>query len=171
MIMLKQIFLAACILPILAVGQETKEATVVKSGAVEMKAVDERPAGVIILSPAMAKGDFDVAPAHPTCENSKGQERLDCTAAEVKKIIRSKMKEPGLDLKQWGTSAVSIMFAVNQYGEVKDVRIDHSGDPELSRNVMVALYDLPRFVPARKGEGNVSANMQVNYRYEELFPQ
>jgi hypothetical protein len=163
-------FLLALALPYAAMAQETKEPTVVKSGAVEMKAVDERPAGVIILSPAMAKGDFDVAPSHPSCEKMKGQEQLDCTAAEVKKVIRSKMKEPALDIKQWGTSAVSIFFTINQYGEVKDVRVDHSGDAELSKHVMVALYDLPRFVPARKAETNVTSSMQVNYRYEELFP-
>lgn len=153
----------------IAVAQEEKPATVVRSGSMEMKAVDERPNSVIILSPAAAKGDFDVAPAHPECAGKEGQESLDCTAARVRKLIVEKLGEPSLDLEQWGSSAVGIHFSINQFGEVKDIRVDHSGDQQLSKQVIIALYDLPKFDPATNKGTAVNSTMEVNYRYEDLF--
>ncbi len=153
----------------IAMAQEEKPATVVKSGGMEMKAVDERPNSVIILSPASAKGDFDKLPHHPECEGKEGQESLDCTAAQIRKLSAEKLGAPGLDMEQWGSSAVAINFTINQFGEVKDIRVDHSGDQELSKKLIVALYDLPKFDPATKEGKAVNSSMQVNYRYEELF--
>ena len=153
----------------IATAQEEKPATVVKSGGMEMKAVDERPNSVIILSPAAAKGDFDKLPFHPECEGKIDQESLDCSATQIRKLIGEKLGEPSLDLEQWGSSAVGINFTINQFGEVKDIHVDHSGDQDLSKKVIIALYDLPKFNAATKEGKAVNSSMQVNYRYEDLF--
>lgn len=153
----------------IAMAQEEKPATVVRSGSMEMKAVDERPNSVIILSPATAAGDMDKVPYHPDCEGKVGQESLDCSAAEIRQLIAEKLGDPALEMEQWGSSAVGIGFTINQFGEVKDIRVDHSGDQELSKKVIIALYDLPKFIPASKEGKAVNSSMQVNYRYEDLF--
>lgn len=153
----------------IASAQESDTPTVVKSDALELKAVEERPAGVIILSPAKAKGDHDVPPLHPECSEQKGQDALDCTADRIKRLIREKLGEPKLDLEQWGSSVVGLDISINQFGEVKDIKVDHSGDDQLSRQVIIALYDLPKFVPATKDGAAVNSGMVVNYRYEDLY--
>ncbi len=169
--MTRMLFTGLCLamLPMLSLAQDDKTTTVVKSGPLEMKAADERPNSVIILMPAAATGDFDAVPAHPECTGKKGQESLDCTAALVQALIVEKLEAPTLDMEQWGSSVVGIRFTINQFGEVKDIRVDHSGDRELSQQVILALYDLPKFNAAAKDGQAVNSTMEVNFRYEDLF--
>jgi hypothetical protein len=153
----------------LATAQGEKPTTVVKSGSLQMKAADEKPINVLILAPATAKGDFDVPPAHPECAEREGQESLDCTSVHIQRSIARQLGEPSLNMEQWGSSVVGVTFNINQYGELKDVRVDHSGDGTLSQQVMLALYDLPKFEAATKDGNTVHSSMQVNYRYEDLY--
>jgi hypothetical protein len=150
-------------------AQEEKPVTVVKPGTTEMKAADERPAGVIILSPATATGDFDVPPAHPECVEMEGQEMLDCTSKKILELVKQKTETPMLDMEQWGTSHVSINFSIDQFGGVKDTRVEHSTDKDLHKKVILGMYELPNFQPATKDGKSTGSSMQVNYRYEELF--
>jgi hypothetical protein len=163
---LSLILVAACVT---TMAQEEKQVTVIKPGTVEMKAENERPGGVIIMSPATASGDFDVPPAHPECAGEEGQDRLECTSDQIFALVKEKVGEPTLDMGEWGTSPVNINFSINQFGEVKDIRVEHSNDTGLQRKVIIALYELPKFNAATKGGKPVTSSMQVNYTYEELF--
>ncbi len=149
-------------------AQEEKPVTVVKPGVAEIKAEADRPNDVIILSPASISGEFDTPPMHPACEKEKDEKAIECLANEVKTKLRKDLKDPGLDLAEWGSSSVSFSFVVDRFGEIKSPRME-SADPELRKQAMVIIYDLPNFIPATKDGEAVNSNVQVNYRYEELF--
>ncbi len=128
--------------------------------------VEDKP-----IDGASAIGTFEVPPAHPDCDPLKEQERLDCTAARVLELIRSRNGAPRLDLTQFGGTMVTISVGVNQFGDTKDVRVDQLGDPQLHRNVTTALYALPTFKPALNDGTRTSATLIFRYPYEELFKQ
>ncbi len=65
---------------------------------------------------------------------------------------------------------VLITFAINQFGEMKDIRVEHTGSSDLPKKVIVALYALPRFVPAKKDGASVGTVISLSYPYDALFP-
>jgi len=157
-----------------AFAQEKRsgKSKVVKGEAKELPAAETAPpAPPPAPEPtALAVGDFDTPPAPPACAEFAGQERLDCVSEKVLAEVRSKVGKAGLDMKSWGHTPVSITFLVNQFGDMKDIRVEHFGDNELPKKVIVALYGLPKFTPANKGGANVSATIQLTYSYAQLFP-
>ncbi|MEO8590506.1 MAG: hypothetical protein ABI432_14110 [Flavobacteriales bacterium] len=152
-------------------GQETTPTSVkvVKSDAMEMKSGDPAPTPSAGGATAVALGDFTSAPAVKGCGDLKEQPRLDCSAEKVLAAIRGQVGAPALDMKAFGASPVTVTFVVNQFGDVKDIRVEHPGDVALNKAVTLALYGLPRLVPASKGTADVIASLQFKYPYSELF--
>jgi hypothetical protein len=113
-------------------------------------------------------GAFDVAPAPPACAESEGQARLNCISDEVLAATR-KGSDPSADRSGPHSYPVLITFVINQYGEMKDIRVEHTGASELPKKVIVALYALPKFIAARKDGKAVGATVSITYPFEALF--
>jgi len=142
----------------------------VKSEGIEMQAITPDPTPDMAIAPPSAAGDFDTPPSHPDCAKAEGQACLDRTSALVLIKIKESMGAPSQDLAIHGNDVVSISFGINQFGDMKDIRVQELvGDKELYQKIMVALYDLPKFTPAMKDESAVGATMHINYRYADLF--
>ena len=113
-------------------------------------------------------GDHDIAPAPLSCADKTGEFRNDCMYHQVLAAIRSKM---GAQDPNDGAVAypVAISFVVNQFGDLKSIRVDHTGSAELPNKVVMALYDMPTFAPATKAGTNVGSTVTITYPYQSLF--
>lgn len=166
-----------CLLPILAfitsvlyAQVETGTPKIVRSEGIEMKAINLEPAVDQEVAPPNSTGDFDTPPCHPDCAKAEGQACLDKTSSLVLAKLKGAMGTPVADLATHGNSPVSVSFAINQFGDMKDIRVQELvGDKELYQKIMVALYDLPKFAPAIKDGAATGATMHLNYRYADLF--
>jgi hypothetical protein len=133
----------------------------VKTGSTGLTTITA-PVSVVV------SGDHDVAPAPATCVEKQGQPRLNCLSNEVLAAIRAKM-DPADAGKSYPSATVVVTFVINQFGDMKDIRVEHQGTADLSKKVIVALYALPKFTPATKGGSNVGSTVKVTYAYEALF--
>ena len=113
-------------------------------------------------------GDFDQAPAFASTQKLSGQERIDATAAAVLDAVRKRMPAP--QAEEVRSITVSIHFTVDQYGDVKDIRVQHQGEPKLMNTVTVALYAL-RFIPATKDGTATRVQWSITCPREALDPQ
>jgi len=118
--------------------------------------------GVVIV------GDHDIAPTAESCVGKDGDVRSDCMYHQVLAAIRAKM---GNQDPNDGAVAypVAISFVVNQFGDLKNIRVDHTGSADLSNKVITALYDLPKFAPATKAGTSVGSTVTLTYPYQSLF--
>jgi hypothetical protein len=145
-----------------------QDPAVVRSAGVEMQPATARPALEVVKTISVT-GEHDVPPAHADCKTRKGQERLDCTNEHLLGVIRKHLGPPAFDLDEWGDSIVAISFSLNQYGEVKNIRVEHKVDGGLAQPITVALYSASGFAPAMKDGAAVHSALQLNYRYADLF--
>jgi hypothetical protein len=151
-------------------AQTKTQPQVVRSAPKEMKEdVNVLPAAFAEASGLVLTSEVDTPPVHPDCADLKDPQG--CTAQAVLAVLRNHAGKPGLDLKHAGEQPVTVSFLVNKFGEVKDVRVEHPGDPQLSQKAVVAMYDLPKFNAATKGGGRVDAGMRMVVPYGELFKQ
>lgn len=163
--MIRALHLLLCLsITIHAVAQEPDPPAMIKSEAVELKAASTAAPGIT------ATGDFDAPPSHPEC-SAKKDGALDCTAGLVLKGIRAHMVAPTMDLKTYGEYPVTVTFVVNQFGDMKDVRVDHSADADLAKRIVVAMYDMPKFEPAHKADAATGSTVEVVYHYADLFEE
>ena len=113
-------------------------------------------------------GEYDVAPAPPACAELAGEARQNCISVEVLAAVRK-----GLDQNAQASGPhshpVLITFVINQFGDMKDIRVEHTGSSDLPKKVIVALYALPKFVPAKKDGSSVGTTVSITYPYEALF--
>ncbi len=143
--------------------------TVVRSAPMEMKSdPNVLPAQYAIAPGLVAVTGVEVLPALPDCDASP--ERDDCTAEGILSVLRQHAGKPALDLAHAGDQPVTITFLVNRFGEMKDIRVEHPGDPGLSRMAIVALHDLPKFIAATQGGAKVDATLRFSTGYADLFP-
>ncbi|MEZ4805906.1 MAG: hypothetical protein R2815_00335 [Flavobacteriales bacterium] len=163
--MLRTITLSICFfVAVMASAQEPASPVQVTSAPIEMQAVAEAAVGIT------ATGDHDTPPSHPQCSDRKDG-ALDCTADLVLAGIRQHMEAPTMDLKTYGEYPVTVTFVVNRFGDMKDVRVDHSAEADLAKRIVVAVYDMPKFTPAVKAGAATGSTIQVVYRYADLFDQ
>jgi hypothetical protein len=113
-------------------------------------------------------GTFDEAPALPGTQKLAGQQRIDATAAAVLEAVRKRMPSTAAD--EMRSITVSIHFTVDQYGDVKDIRVQHQGEPKLMNTVSVALYEL-RFIPATKDGAATRVQWSITCPREALDPR
>ena len=153
----------------------------VAHGQVEMKEVKDEAKEMKSKAPAQLeatdyryvfKGDVDKTLAHPDCDDAQGGEREDCTVelilADIKKSLNydasmSKPLEKDLD--------VEIGFSVNEFGNVKNIKVQYSGDVRLTQAIIQALYSIPRMSAAEKEGVAVPSSCQITYPYAAIFPQ
>ncbi|MBP6575215.1 MAG: hypothetical protein KA230_12250 [Flavobacteriales bacterium] len=136
--------------------QPTNPPRVVKSEPKEIKLEEGGTPAVAPVQNAVIweiTGGFDVGPAHPECATAVGTDRDDCTANRVLKGLQSQ----GTINPDAVAMVVDVSFTVNEYGEVKDIRIQGIADQAFMQKVIVALYAMPRFVYATKGDARSSA--------------
>jgi hypothetical protein len=141
---------------ILRAQQPTNPPRVVKSDAKEIKLGEGGKPAVAPAQNAMTweiTGAFDIAPAHPECAAAIGDDRDACTAEQVLKSLQSQ----GSIKSEAVAMVVDVSFTVNEYGEVKDIRIQGIADQAFMQKVIVALYAMPRFAYATKGDARSSA--------------
>ena len=121
----------------------------------------------------MITGTFTVPSAHPACAKAKpgtkqgsgAEETVGCTAEEVLKQIRSKLKAEApayLDM-------VVVDFDIDEYGDVKTIRANCASEPELGKAVIVALYGMPKFIPAKQAAVRVRSHCTFQYPVADLF--
>lgn len=129
---------------------------VVKSEAKELKTGS---AGAPALAPAQdsitwrCTGAFDVGPAHPECASKASGERDACTAQQILQGIRNQ----GTVNPQSLALVVDVAFGVNEYGEVKDIKIEGIADQRFMQKAIVALSNMPRFAYATKAEARTGS--------------
>jgi len=113
-------------------------------------------------------GTFDEAPALPTTKQLAGQERIDATSDAVLNAVRERM--PAIPADENRSITISIHFTVDQYGDVKDIRVQHQGEPKLMNTVSVALYEL-RFMPATKDGAATRVQWSITCPREAIDPR
>ncbi|MBK6946168.1 MAG: hypothetical protein IPH21_16100 [Flavobacteriales bacterium] len=151
-------------------AQQPTTPTIVKSDGVEMQAIKAEPAPDMVIAAPSATGEFDTPPSHPDCAKAEGQACLDRTSSLILTKLKTSMGVPSQDLATHGNKVVSISFGINQFGDMKDIRVQEQvGDKDLYQKIMVALYDLPKFTPAMKDGATTGATMHINYTYADLF--
>ncbi|MCB0770531.1 MAG: hypothetical protein KDC00_09010 [Flavobacteriales bacterium] len=116
----------------------------------------------------LVSGSYDIAPAPPSCADTEGDGRLNCLSTEVLAAVRKRMDQ-GAQASGPHARPVSISFAIDQFGDMKDIRVEHTGSSELPKKVIVALYALPKFIPAKKDGASVGTTVSISYPYEALF--
>lgn len=148
-------------------GQE--EIKVVKDDAKEMEAETVQELGAADFR-YMFKGDHDQPLSHPECQDAPAGDREDCTVelilADIKKSVNydptmSKPLEKDMD--------VEISFNVNEFGNVKNIKVQYSGDVRLTQAIIQALYTMPRMSAAQKDGAAVPSSCQIIYPYAAIF--
>lgn len=139
-----------------------------KSAPVEMANPDAKPASIAPPTAVTIQGDHDTPPAPQACKGKSGQVVLDCLSREVLAAIRAKM-DPLDATSSVSPALVVVTFVINQFGDMKDIRVEYNGTSDLSKKVIVALYTLPKFAPATKDGSNVGTSVKVTYPYKALF--
>ena len=111
-------------------------------------------------------GAFTAPCVHPDCAKAKtAEEKVGCTAGKVLERIKANLKAEApayLDV-------VVVDFDIDEYGEVKTIRANCSSEPELGKAVIVALYGLPKFIPAKKDAARARAHCTFEYPVADLF--
>ncbi|MEO8069224.1 MAG: hypothetical protein ABI599_16110 [Flavobacteriales bacterium] len=93
-------------------------------------------------------GAFDVGPAHPECATMPVQERDACTAQHVLQGILNQGTVDPVSL----ALVVEVSFGVNEYGEVKDIKVEGIADQRFMQKTVIAVSNMPRFAYATKAE-------------------
>ena len=147
-------------------------ALVSDASAATTRPLDRASAGPVETSGdttrSVVTGTFDEAPALPSTQKLAGQQRIDATAAAVLEAVRKRMPSTAAD--EMRSITVSIHFTVDQYGDVKDIRVQHQGEPKLMNTVSVALYEL-RFIPATKDGVATRVQWSITCPREALDPR
>ncbi len=121
----------------------------------------------------MITGAFTVPSTHPACAKgkpgqnagSRAEDAVKCTAEEVLKQIRSKLKAEAPAYMD----VVVVDFDIDEYGDVKTIRANCASEPELGQAVIVALYGLPKFIPAKRDAARVPSHCTFQYPVADLF--
>lgn len=111
-------------------------------------------------------GDYDVAPTHPTCADSK--ERENCFAeailAELQARTTHRPSENSLD------SDLEITMGINPFGNIISITVGSLQDQELYQAVIKSLYALPKMLPATKGDAGAASTVEIIYPLSTVFP-
>ncbi len=121
----------------------------------------------------MISGAFTSPSSHPECikgkpgtkAGSSAEDHVECTAQAVLNQIRSKLKAEApayLDM-------VVVDFDIDEYGDVKTIRANCASEPELGKAVIVALYGMPKFIPAKKDAARAASHCTFQYPVADLF--
>ena len=121
----------------------------------------------------MITGTFTAPSTHPACAKAKAgaktgpsaEDNVKCTAEEVLKQIRSKLKAEApayMDM-------MVVDFDIDEYGDVKTIRANCASEPELGKAVIVALYGMPKFIPAKRDAARVPSHCTFQYPVADLF--
>lgn len=116
-------------------------------------------------------GEFDLPFAHPECNLDDPVERKDCSTQQLIKDIRKNLTyDPSKGGKPVESDkAVDIRFSVNQFGNIKSIRVVYTGDKQISQSIIQALYSVPKMLPARKGGSAVPCAVDMSIPYESIF--
>jgi len=150
---------------------DTTKMKVVRSAPIEMKGLGNMVAssassGLVVSAPIIT-GDFTVSSAHPSCaKGSSTEERAACTAHEVLAWINAQLKAE----RPKSIDVVTVDFDVDEYGDVKAIRANTGTEPELGKALIVALYGMPTFTTAKKGDARVPSHCSFSYAVNDLFP-
>ena len=136
-----------------------------KSEALEMTAPSRD--GDKVGTASAIEGDFDAMPIHPACAEMPEDQLLDCTMEVVMAHIRARLKY--VPEHRTDDGWLRVTFEVDQYGDAKNVRVEHHGDEKLSKAVLVAMYGLDAFSPAQKDGGRVRSKCNFIYPLGDLF--
>jgi hypothetical protein len=118
-------------------------------------------------------GVFTTPSSHAACAKGKpgtkagdsGEDRVACTAEEVLEQIRSKLKAEAPAYMD----VVVVDFDIDEYGDVKTIRANCASEPDLGKAVIVALYGMPKFIPAKKEGTRVASHCTFHYPVASLF--
>ena len=121
----------------------------------------------------MITGAFNSTSAHPACALVKPgrkpgpspEELVRCTADEVLKQIRSRLKAEAPAYMD----VMVVDFDIDEYGDVKTIRANCASEPELGKAVIVALYGMPKFIPAKRDATKVASHCTFQYPVSALF--
>lgn len=158
-------------------AQETAPPKVQKSEAKEMTVQPMSSAAPKLDRPGDERmswnyaGDFDVPPSHPACQELGGDPRKACNALQVLTEIRSRLKAVPPTTKPVGSARIKVDFDVNQFGDVKQINVDYAGDKGLANQIIVALYGLPKFLPATKEGARAMGHCSFEYAPSLLFEE
>lgn len=160
------------IVPLFSVAQnDTTRMKVVRSAPIEMKGpgnmVSSSASSTTMISAPAITGDFTLSSAHPSCaKGTSTEERAACTAHEVLVLIHAQLKAE----RPKSIDVVTVDFDVDEYGDVKAIRANTGTEPELGKALIVALYGMPKFIAAKKGDARVTSHCSFSYAVNDLFP-
>ena len=117
------------------------------------------------------KGDNDENLSHPLCSGSPQGDREDCTVevllSEIQKSLTYKPTEENRPLEK--DVSVEISFMVNEFGNIKNIKVQYSGDSRLKQAIIQALYSIPRMSPAMKDGAPAPSECMIIYPYDAIF--
>ena len=158
-------------------AQETQPPKVVKDEAKEMKLAPLPSAAPILDRPGEERmgwaytGAFDVPPAHPNCKELAGEPRKACTAEHVLTEIKERLKAVPPATLPPASVRIVVNFDVDPFGLVKQIAVEYSGDKALANQIIVALYGLPKFLPATKDGARTPSHCTFDYAPSLLFEE
>jgi hypothetical protein len=156
-------------------AQQTPPPKVVKDEAKEMKLEPLPSAAPILDRPGEERmdwaftGTFDVPPTHPNCKDLAGEPRKACTAEQVLAEIKARLKAVPPATLPPASVRIVVNFDVDQFGLVKQIAVEYSGDKALANQIIVALYGLPKFLPATKDGARAPSHCTFDYAPSLLF--
>ena len=118
------------------------------------------PTVIDVLTFVVGQGDPDVAPAPAACAEKIGQPRLDVLPRELLATVRAKIDVADA-VSSSSSAPVVVTFVIDQFGDMKDIRLEHNGRSDLSKKIIVPLHTLPKFAPASKNGSNVGTSVKV----------
>jgi hypothetical protein len=169
---MRRLFLLFTALPLLTHAQQTVPAKGTPEAA---KTAPLSSAAPILDKPGEERmtwnytGTFEIPPTHPACGDMAGEPRKACTAEHVLAEIKSRLKAVPPTTKPPASVMINVDFDVNAFGEVKQITVDYAGDPVLANQIIVALYGLPKFIPANNAGARAPSHCSFAYAPSLLF--
>ena len=108
----------------------------------------------------------EFAPVFPGCERLKtNNERVSCFQKKIQRMVSRKFNGSlGEDLGLQGVQRIHVMFEIDSYGQVKNVKA-RAAHPKLQKEAIRVTKQLPKMIPAKQGKNNVA----VQYALPIIF--
>ena len=104
-------------------------------------------------------------PALGPCINMRGDERNQCTQAEIIRYVSKNTKYPEMAKDAGIQGTVFVYFVVAKNGNVKDVRILREVHPQLDKEAKRVVESLPKFDPGKQRGKNVSVQYTIPVKF------
>lgn len=112
----------------------------------------------------------DYIPQFKTCKDVDYRDQLQCFNIEMSKHIQENFYYPQKAIRKGIQGKVTVSFIIDEIGEVVNITLQGNKKSELLvEATRVMISNLPKFIPAKKGNKNVRVkySFPVNYKLDQ----